>query len=170
MSTSERAAHRFFMYLGYFVAFVISIHAVYSLYLEFMPASHWFEYYDVRPVKPEYRIGEPITFEVDFEVKRESDMVYHDAIMCDINGSKKFHKVWNRISANPGHKVTARDTKLFSLYFVPERELTCYLHSDIVAEQKFGIKKVQEVDPRYKFKLVGRSNDNSNTKTAGVSE
>ena len=168
MSVSERRAHCIFMFVGWLSATVLCVHAVFTLYLLFMPTSHWFYYYDIRPVKDEFVIGQPLIFESDFEVNRASNMLYHDRIMCDI-GTGEYVKVFNRKAENPQHPVTLRTTQQFSLYFIPEKEMECYLHSIIVADQQFGIKKVQEVDLGYKFKLVRENDATTSTEVSTVS-
>lgn len=74
----------------YYSVAMFFIIAIQLTYFQLMPISNWFVYYEIKPEKKQFCIGEELYFKSDAEFKRKSNVVWNDILKCDTNGDGKY--------------------------------------------------------------------------------
>lgn len=141
---------RVFSWLGMTGLVGVGVYFTLQTFYMFVPLSWFFHYYDIKPIKEVYYIGEPFTYEADFEVSHMIHVKYFDKMLCKDRIDGEWMPIDLHIKEDPAKKATTRIKTNFDMHFTRAREGKCYVHSAIVYHAPyFGVERVQEIDPKY---------------------
>lgn len=105
----------------------------------YMPASHWFVYHKVEPIKDEFAVGERLRFYSTRTVNKAIRFEWSDALYCDFGDGQGFGTYSIYESANSAIIVPQENFKGPWTYHapVPERSAICELRTAVTAKLKY---------------------------------
>ena len=122
-------------------------HSVMSTYYGLLPASAFFVYHSIEPVKTQYSIGERVEFISRNDTYKEIHYYWNDRLHCDYQDDDiGFILVGVHQDNNPSgvRLYSSGDSKPWEfLGNKPISPATCYLESKTCADVGYGVKKCQ---------------------------
>ena len=129
-----------FLHLPIGIVFAILWNAQ-EIYYKVVPTSSYFIYYDVSPAKSQFDIGEDLIFVSDAEFFKSGDYRWRDILRCwDERGVLRFseYNSWSRIDPKERRTVSWK-----YWWLKPNKDIECYLESQISVELPYNIIKTQ---------------------------
>lgn len=130
-----------FMVMGCFVANVIYGFSqnVYKHYVKSQPFEQYAVYYDVKPLKDTFSVGEELWFVSDSEFKRPVSAVWNDVLFCDFGDGESF--VTSYQTSKDYVEPRERKSTKWNFNYAVKKPATCRLESSVKIKVEFDVEK-----------------------------
>jgi hypothetical protein len=124
-----------------FSASIVALIGALVIVPQLVPASFWFEYQSVEPVRDQYEIGQPILMRSTREVFRVHDIGFSDTLYCSLDGDRDGFRYTSNyptssIQADPTDGVERKNCNYNAEG--PQSPATCRVHSVQWVQHFFG--------------------------------
>ena len=118
-----------------------------KFFLEQQPASEFFVYHKIEPVKRIYSFDEDLKFVSFNDVHKKLNFEWNDILRCDYDGQEtgfvNIGSVQNRANGIEPHEGSSSTWNWDGPR--PDGPAHCYLEANITAEVGYGVKKTQRI-------------------------